>query len=179
MQITLHGNLAETYGKVHHIKANSIREALVALSTQLKMFDGIMLDKRPPLRVVGYNDEKSLEQNPEEIDIIIAIIGGGAFGKIVVGALLIVAGALIPGAQFLIGTGIGLVLGGVSQLFIKAPSLSGENDLEASNYLGVGNNTTELGTLRSYSMGTMKIDGAHVIAVNIDSSDLVRGEFPA
>jgi predicted phage tail protein len=92
---------------------------------------------------------------------------------------MIVAGILIPGAQFLIGSGIAMVLSGVAQLFIKAPSLSKDTDPDASKYLGLSDNTTKLGTLRSYSMGRIKISAPHVIAVNVDANDLVKGEFPA
>jgi predicted phage tail protein len=178
MQIIFHGKLAQEYGATHFIEANSVREALEAISRQLKIFSEIMLDRRPLLRVVGHPTQESLKEKPEKIDVVPAMIGGGGFAKIVIGSLLIVAGFVIPGAQFLIPMGISLVIGGISQLFIKAPSLSKEQDPDASKYLGLGNNTTKLGTLRSYSMGRVKVTSPHVIAVNVDSSDLVKGEFP-
>lgn len=178
MQITFHGKLAEDYGAEHRIEASSVREALEALSRQLKIYSDIPLDRRPLVRVAGHLTEESLGENPEQIHVVPAVIGGGGVAKIVVGSLLIVAGILIPGAQFLIGTGIGMVLGGLAQVFLKAPSLSSEDDPDASRYLGLGNNTTRLGTLRSYMMGRVKVSNPHVIAVNVDSNDLVKGEFP-
>jgi len=178
MLITFHGKLAADYGPTHEIKAGSIREALDALSRQLGIYSEIPLDKRPVVRVAGHLTEQSLEKNPEKIDVLPAIIGGGGIAKIVIGSLLIVAGALIPGAQFLIGAGIGMVLGGLSQLFLKAPSLSQEDDPDASQYLGLGDNTTKLGTIRAYSMGRVKVVSPHVIAVNVDSNNIVKGEFP-
>lgn len=175
MLITLHGQIGDDYGKTHQIKASSIQDALEGLSRQLKMFEGVPLDARPILRVVGHDN---LTECPDTIDIVPAIIGGGAVGKIVVGSLLIAA-SFFPGAQFLLPVGISMVLGGLAQLFIKAPSLSGEKDPDASKYLGLGDNTTKLGTLRPYSMGRVKVTAPHVIAVNIDSNTLVKGEFPA
>lgn len=179
MLINLHGKLAELFGPQHRIEAASIREALVSLSQQLKMFQDTPINNRPLIRVAGCASEEDLESRPDEINLVIGMVGGSGIAKIVVGSLLIVAGVFIPGAQFLIGTGIGLVLSGVSQLFIKAPSLSGSEDPDASEYLGIGNNTTRLGTLRSYSMGRVKVNAPHVIAVNIDSNNIVKGEFPA
>lgn len=178
MLITFHGQLAKDYGAEHRIEAGSIREALEALSRQLKIYAHIPLDRRPVVRVAGHLTEESLEEKPERIHVLPAIIGGGGVAKIVIGSLLIVAGVLIPGAQFLIGAGIGMVLGGLAQLFLKAPSLSSEDDPDASKYLGLGNNTTKLGTIRSYSMGRVKVSNPHVIAVNVDSNNLVKGEFP-
>ena len=178
MIVKFHGKLADDYGAEHCIEAETIREVLEALFRQLKLYHHLPIDKRPLLRVVGHLTPESLEENAEEIHVVPAIVGGGGVAKIILGGALIVAGSLIPGAQFLIGAGIGLVLGGLSQLFIKAPSLSNEQDPEASKYLGLGNNTTKLGTLRSYSMGRVKITAPHVIAVNVDSNELVKGEFP-
>lgn len=179
MQVTFHGLLAEQYGKDHFIHASSIKDALEGLSRQLKIFENIMVDRRPVMRIVGHLTEESLSENPDKIDVIPMVGGGGGFTKIVIGSIIIAAAILIPGAQFLLPVGISMVLGGVMELFIKAPSLSKQSDPEASTYLGLGNNTTKLGTLRSYSMGTVKVVTPHVIAINVDSNDLVKGEFPA
>lgn len=177
MQIILHGKLGEEYGREHTIQASSIFEALRALSQQLGIHSEIPVDKRPVVRVVGHLTEESLQECPEKIDVVLAMIGGGAFGKIVIGALMIAVG-VVTQQTWLIAAGVSMALSGVAQLFIKAPSLSKNTDPDASKYLGLGNNTTKLGTLRSYSMGRVKITAPHVIAVNVDSNDLVKGEFP-
>lgn len=188
MLITLHGKLAQDYGAEHRIQADNIADAVRGLSLQLNMFDGIPIDQRPTLRIIGCDEESDLEKNPDKIDIILAMRGGGGFGKFLLGAALIGL-SFIPGAAagtFLLGKftgaafglGVSLALSGVAQIFTKAPSLSKETDPDASKYLGLANNTTKLGTLRSYSMGRVKITAPHVIAVNVDSNDMVKGEFP-
>ena len=179
MQIIFHGKLAEDYGRHHYIEATSIRDALEGLSRQLEIYSHLPLDKRPAFRVAGHLTVESLEENPEQIHILPAMVGGGGLAKIAIGSLLIVAGIFIPGTQFLISVGVGMVLGGISELFLKAPTLSSEDDPDASKYLGLGNNTTKLGTVRLYAMGRVKITSPHVIAVNVDSNNLVKGEFPA
>jgi predicted phage tail protein len=189
MQITFHGKFAKDYGSNHVIEASSITEAIDGLSRQLGFYTDRFLEDRPVARVVGYNTLDSFEECPERIDIVPAIQGGKGAGKILIGAALIglsfvTAGAASPFVAGLLtntlfGIGVSLALAGVAQMFTKAPSLSKETDPEASKYLGLSNNTTKLGTLRSYSMGRIKLTAPHLLALNVDSNDLVRGEFPA
>lgn len=189
MLITFHGKFAEDYGKTHRIEASSISEAVQALTRQLKFYDDRPLDERPVARIVGYDTEESFEECPDSIDIMPAVCGGKGLGKVLLGAALIGVAIINPGVGGMIlstlgqnifaGIGLSLLMGGLTQLFVKAPSLSRESDPEASKYLGISNNTTELGTLRSYSMGRIKLTAPHLLALNVDSNNLVRGEFPA
>lgn len=190
MQITFHGKFAEDYGKDHVIYASNIAEAMEGLTRQINFYGDVMLDKRPTACIVGYDTIESLSECPDRIDVIPQIIGGKGVGKILIGVALIglaftgVGAIAIAGLGTTIGAmsfgiGVSLVLAGLSQLFVKAPSLSKQSDPEASKYLGLSGNTTKLGTLRSYSMGTVKITAPHLLALNVDSQDLVRGEFPA
>ncbi len=187
MQITFHGKLAEDYGAVHKIEAGSVREAVTALTRQLGMYSDRLVEERPLLRIVGHETEESLDESPDEIHMVPAVAGGKGVGKVLLGAALIGI-AFIPGvgtvasgmlANALIGMGVSLMLSGLAQIFTKAPSLSQSNDPEASKYLGLSNNTTQIGTLRSYSMGRIKLTAPHLLALNVDSTDLVKGEFPA
>lgn len=188
MQITLHGKFADDYGKTHEIQAGTVREAVSALTRQIGFYGDRLVEDRPVAVIVGHRSEESLEECPESIDIIPAIQGGKGIGKVLVGAALIGLsftgiGAIAIGATTLgtmmMGLGVGLVLSGLAQIFTKAPSLSKPSDPEASKYLGLSNNTTQIGTLRSYSMGTIKLTAPHLLALNVDSTDLVKGEFPA
>lgn len=189
MKIRFHGKLARDYGPEHEIKANTIAEAVEGLTRQIGFYSDQILDERPVVNIVGHDTVDSLSENPESIDIIPAIHGGSGVGKILVGAALIglaltgVGAGIALGGMSLSGVflsvGVGLALSGIAQLFTKAPSLSREEDPEASKYLGISNNTTKLGTLRSYSMGRVKITAPHLLALNVDSTDLIRGEFPA
>lgn len=188
MLITLHGKLAEDFGAEHRIEAASVKEAVEGLTRQIGFYDHLMVEERPVVRIVGYDTESSLEQSAESIDIVPAIAGGKGVGKVLLGAALIGIAILNPGIGGMIlsqagvslfaGLGVSLMLSGLAQLFAKAPSLSGQEDPEASKYLGLSNNTTRLGTLRSYSMGRIKLTAPHLLALNVDSTDLVKGEFP-
>lgn len=189
MLITFHGKFADDYGKSHRIEAGSVAEAVSALTTQLNFYCDRMVMDRPVACIVGHDTIESLEECPDEIHIIPAVYGGGGFGKVLLGAALIglsfiTAGAATPFiagtlTSALFGMGVALSLAGLAQMFIKAPSLSRESDPEASKYLGLSNQTTKLGTLRSYSMGRIKMTSPHLLALNVDAQDLVRGEFPA
>ena len=189
MQITFHGKLADDYGAVHNIEAASVREAVTALTRQIGFYDDRLVEERPLVRIVGHSTEESLEECPEKINIIPAVAGGKGVGKVLLGAALIgisfaTAGAASPFiagtlTSALFGMGVSLAIMGIAQIFTKAPSLSQSSDPEASKYLGLSNNTTKIGTLRSYSMGTVKLTAPHLLALNVDSTDLVKGEFPA
>ena len=189
MLITFHGKFAKDYGATHRIEAASVAEAVAALTTQLGFYADKMVLDRPVACIVGHDTVESLEECPDEIHIVPAVYGGGGIGKILVGAALIGLAFTGVGAIGLFGAttigtisfglGVGLVLSGLAQMFVKAPSLSRESDPEASKYLGLSNQTTKLGTLRSYSMGRIKSTAPHLLALNVDSNDLVRGEFPA
>lgn len=189
MQITFHGKLADDYGAVHHIEAGSVREAVTALTSQIGFYEDRLVLERPLVRIVGHDSEESLDENPDEIHIVPAVAGGKGVGKILLGAALIGIAIINPGIGGMIlsqagvslfaGLGVSLMLGGLAQLFTKAPSLSKPSDPDASKYLGLSNNTTKIGTVRSYSMGRIKLTAPHLLALNVDSTDLVNGEFPA
>lgn len=60
----------------------------------------------------------------EVFSITPVIAGAGGVGKIIAGIGLIIVGAIVPGAQFLIGIGAGLAFSGVSQLISPTPKFS-------------------------------------------------------
>ena len=77
----------------------------------------------------------------------------------------------------MISAGVGMVLGGVMQLFMKSPTSSKEDDPEASKYIGAGNNTTAIGTPMPIGGGRMLI-GGHYLSLQVNSSELAMGSFP-
>lgn len=188
MQITFHGKFAQDYGRVHHIEAKSVAEAIEGLTRQIGFYNDRLIEDRPVACVVGHDTIESLAECPDEIHIVPSVYGGGGVGKIVLGAALIAIAVINPavggmilstlGQSIVAGIGVSLFMSGISQMFIKAPSLSRDGDPEASKYLGLSNNTTKLGTLRSYSMGRIKASAPHLLALNVDANEMVRGEFP-
>lgn len=184
MKIIFHGKFADDYGKEHVIQADSIADAIRGLTEQLRFYGDKTIDKRPAAAILGHNTIESLLECPDEIHVVPAVSGGKGVGKILIGvALIAVAIVALPilGPQIsaiIASIGISMIIGGITELFVKSPSLSKETDPDASKYLGLAGNTVKLGTLRSYSMGRVKLTASHLLALNVDSNDLVRGEFP-
>lgn len=191
MKIKLHGIFAEAYPDDYFIKADTVAEAIEGWSKQIEFYEHLPYDQRPIVRVVGFStpDELTAKTEQTEIHLVPAIVGGGGnFGKILIGAALI-GMSLIPGGQagtLLLGSslssafmaaGIGMALTGVMGYFIKAPSISKANDPEASKYLGLSNNTTTIGTPIAICYGRVPVNG-HVLALNVDATDMAIGQFP-
>lgn len=190
MQIKLHGIFKEAYPGDYEIQADTIAEAIEGWSRQVAFYEHLPYDQRPVVRVVGCDDIDKLYEKTEQIEIhlVPAMMGGGGkFGSILIGAALIGL-SFIPGAQagtLLLGkfatgvlaAGIGMVLSGVMGLFIKAPSVSKSKDPDASKYLGLSNNTTAIGTPIAICYGEVPVEG-HVLALNVDATDMVTGTFP-
>lgn len=184
MLIKLHGIFADRYGREHLIEAGSAAEAIEGFTRQVNFFGELPLDQRPVVRVVGFDTDYELYENTEqkEIHLVPAMIGGGSFGRIVVGVALI-AIAFIPGigpaiSAALISAGVGLTLSGVMALFTKAPTISKSTDPDASQYLGISDNTVAIGTPIPIQYGRGPATG-HLLAINVDSNEMVYGQFPA
>lgn len=184
MQIKLHGIFKEAYPGDYEIQADTIAEAIEGWSRQVGFYDHLPYEHRPVVRVVGCDDVDKLYEKTEQIEIhlVPAMMGGGGkFGAILIGAALIGL-SFIPGIGqavqvALLSTGIGMTLTGVMGLFIKAPSLSKDKDPDASKYLGLSNNTTAIGTPIALCYGEVPVNG-HVLALNVDATDMVTGTFP-
>lgn len=175
------GPLAKRFQPIT-IAAKTVAEALEGWSLQCGMKD-IPQFKRPLVQVEGFETEQKLYADTEvtRVELYPAMVGGSALGKIIIGAVLIGL-SFIPGIGqaiqvALLSTGIGMVVGGVMQLFMKAPSVSKSQDPEASKYIGGGVNTTKIGTLIGIGGGRMMV-GGQILSVQVNSNDLVYGKFP-
>lgn len=184
MLIKLHGIFAERYGKEHRIEAESVADAIEGFTRQVNFFGDLSLEERPVARVAGFNTPESLYEKTEqkEIHLVPAMIGGGSFARIAVG-LLIIAVAIIapwslPITLSVASFGAGIALGGIMMLFTKAPTISKSKDPEASKYLGISDNTVAIGTPIPIQYGRGPATG-HLLAINVDSSEMVFGQFPA
>lgn len=177
------GPLAAKYPTIK-IAATTAAEAIEGWSRQAN------LEGKPVLEVLGFDTKNALEAptSVKRIEVWPAMFGGGSVGKIVLGAALIAIAVWNPGIGGMIlsqagvgavaGVGLGLVIGGVMQLFMKAPSLSKEEDPEASKYISAGRNTTAIGTIMGIGGGRMLIGGQY-LSLQVNSSDLVSGSFPS
>lgn len=136
------------------------------------------------MQALGFETEEQLREptRVRKLKLYPAMFGGGGFGRILLGAAMIGVGFLTGGLGTAIGASL-IVSGsvtaimGVVSLFMKAPTLSKEQDPEASKYLGVGRNTTKIGTPIGIGGGRMML-GGHYLSLSVNSSDLVYGRFP-
>lgn len=189
MKIILHGVLAERFGREHTIHTDVPADAIEGLSRQLPDWPRDLL-----IDVPGYASERLLRSQTdiEAIHLVPRMYGGGGkFGKILLGAALIGLAIALPaaGGLYFAGTaigmsttaiatmGVGMVLAGVSQFFMKAPTISKSNDPEASKYLGINRNTTQIGTPIALAWGRIKLTG-HWLSLQSDSDHLVTTSFP-
>lgn len=183
MKIILHGSLKRQFPEFE-IGAETVADALEGWSRQCGLAD-IPLQDRPLVEVLHVDTLEKLTQKTdrEEIHLYPAMYGGGGVGKIIIGAILIVGaiflapyiGAQLAGAMFM--AGLSMVIGGVMQLFMKAPSVDKSDDPDPSKYLGAGGNTTAIGTLIPKGYGRFLIPGQY-LSLQVNANDMVYGTFP-
>lgn len=180
IKVIPHGAYAKLFPAIS-IGATTAAEAIEGWSRQV----GMKLADNRVMEAVGFDTVQSLYSptTVTELHLLPAMSGGGGFFKIVIGAALIVGGifvSAIPGLQALgigmISAGIGLVIGGIMQLFMKSPKADDDGP-EASKYIGAGQNTTAIGTPIPFGGGRMLI-GGHYLSLQVNSSELVMGSFP-
>lgn len=161
------------------VQARTVADAIEGLSTQLPDWPR---DLR--IDVPGFDTDELLFAPTDltEIHLVPAMFGGGGkFLNIIVGIALIGI-SFIPGigtalSPILLSAGVGMLLGGVMALFMKAPSISKSNDPPASKYFGINDNTTESGTPITMAYGRINLFG-HWLSLQSDADNLVIGTFP-
>lgn len=177
MRLNFHGLLRDLYGDSVEMESATIADALEGFSRQQTNWPS---DVR--IAVVGHRTEESLQEYADEIDLMPAMMGGGGkFGSILLGAIMIGV-AFIPGvgtalsASLLLSGGL-MIAQGVIGLFMKSPKIGKNEDPEASKYLPVNKNTTEIGTPITLAWGRTPLAG-HWLSLQSDSSNLSFGNFP-
>jgi predicted phage tail protein len=182
VKIVLHGLLKEQFEGCE-IKADTVADAIEGWSRQCGLAE-IPAALRPVIEIVDFDTAESLVEKTDvtEIHLVPAMFGGkGGFGQILIGAALIglsftgVGAALSAG---LMAAGIGMAIGGVMSMFMKAPSVGASQDPEPSKYLGSNGNTTQIGTLIGKGYGRFK-GGGQYLSIQVNSQDMVFGSFPA
>jgi predicted phage tail protein len=176
------GSLADKY-PVMEIGAATAAEAIEGWSKQICP-NGMIPEL---IEVLDFESEHQLKNRTEvtEIKLYPAMYGAGGMAKfmgIIIGAAMIAAALLIPGLNAVVVTSL-IVSGatamamGVINLFLPAPSLSKEEDPEASKYVGSGRNTTKIGTPIPIAGGRM-LAGGHFMSVQVNATELVYGRMP-
>ena len=140
--IHMHGALKQ-FGEQFRLDVSSCAEATHAIASQIPAFKLFMLQaEQNGMRFAVFTDEINEQANVSERDIdnmtgasVIHIVprvmgsGGDAFGwlQVVAGAILVGVGVFVPGMQWAIGAGVGLMIGGAASLLMPTPEL-GEQD---------------------------------------------------
>src|ERR1044072_3818727 len=181
MKINFHGYLKDLCPGEYEFSVKTIAEAIRAISSQLPGLKPHPVNGRHMLSIVGCDSEEDLYKafEGDSIDIVPAFVGNksgssGGWVQIVLGTVLVVVGVVLAvygyGAGIpLVTMGLGMILGGVSQLLAPTPERSkGKDDPESSKYLGAPKNTTEYGTPIPIGYGEFKCFG-HYLSFNIDA----------
>lgn len=135
--IILHGILAKKFGKSFNLAVSSTKEAMRALCVQLIGFEAFMMNAhRQGLRFAVFHDKQNVGESELEmihtakvIRIVPVVEGSKKAGlfETIIGAVMVVAGVVVTGMSFgaagavgagLIGAGIGMMVGGISQMLM-------------------------------------------------------------
>lgn len=125
-EIRLYGHLGKKFGRVHKMDVKSPAEALRALRANFPDFESYMYKyKDHGFQVrVGKEcvDEQglSIESEKAPIRFTPVVKGSGAAGRIILGIVLVVAGAYLRN-PYLISMGVSLIVGGVVQMLLAPP----------------------------------------------------------
>lgn len=133
--IRLYGDLGKKFGKKFTLDVKDVQEAVMALTVLLKGFTEHLLDDERGFKVFigkqNIGEDELNHPHAGDIKIVPVVAGSGSFGKIILGAALVFfsggAGGFLFGtgalASFASSVGFSLLLGGVSQLLFKPPSV--------------------------------------------------------
>lgn len=184
-RIELHGILAEKFGKSFDLAVSSPREACQALSYQIDGFKQFMATAhKDGLFFAVFNDDENISDSQIEhntgasiIRIVPEIVGaGGDVGgwlQVVAGAALVGVGVFVPGMQWAIGAGVGLMIGGAATLLMPTPNIEPQDEAgnKASYAFGGAVTTVAEGNCVPLLLGRRKI-GGHMISLQIVNEDL-------
>lgn len=166
--LIFHGSLRALFPEDITVEADTVAEAVSALQHR----PGARGMVRPTVVIRGFYSRDALYEKTDvtEIHLEPAMVGAGAWARIIVGIIFIIVGALTSwcGGGFLIGIGISLVAGGIMQLLAPTPQAHVADD--RSRYISGTKNTVEIGTPIPLIYGTRKAYG-HYISFDIDSGD--------
>lgn len=186
--VRLYGHLGKQFGRSHRLDVRTPAEAIRALSANFKGFAKVIADGEWRVLVGGKAQALAQIQDPLPADIsIVPAVGGagGSFGKILLGAALIVASFYLPGAgafgafgSFSLaatakGIGTSLLIGGISEVLFAPPKPSGPDARERPenrpSYVFNGAvNTTGQGNPVPLCYGRLRV-GSQVISAGLFS----------
>lgn len=179
-EIRLYGELGRRFGRVHHLAVESVAEAVRALSVNFRGFEQALRDHPIGFHILAGREDRADQTKladpvgeREVIKIIPATAGSkGGILQTILGAVMIVAGFVFQ-QPWLIQLGVGLALGGVSQMLSPSTSYdTGSDDETKQSYIFNGAvNTTNQGAAVPIGYGEM-IVGSHTISMGLTVQEL-------
>ena len=146
--IKLYGILAKKFGKQFKLDVANTREAIRALSTQIPGFEKFMLHAHEHgLGFAVYLDKHNISEyeidmstDAAVIKIVPKVIGAGGDNgvlQVVLGVVLVVAGyftfgATSPYGMALIGAGVGMAIGGITQMLMPTVDTTQDNNQDGN-----------------------------------------------
>ena len=139
--IKLHGVLGDKFGKEYELDISTIREATVALGSQLKGFKKYMVNADAEgLKFAVFTDkvEQGRDVSEERLDshtdasvihIVPKVVGAGGDNgllQLIAGVALVAVGAVM-GNPYLMTMGASLALGGVTSMLMPTPNIEGQD----------------------------------------------------
>tara|TARA_Y100000389_G_scaffold160455_1_gene162611 strand:- start:5899 stop:6564 length:666 start_codon:yes stop_codon:yes gene_type:complete len=130
-KVIFEGELGEKFGHETYIEASSFGDVIRCFNANFNNFNEYLLecDRKQIEFICKVNnvalDEKELFLNYGEGDMIITPVPAGGikkFIKSIVGAILVVVGLLVPGAQFLVKPGMSMIFSGIVDLLAPDPA---------------------------------------------------------
>jgi predicted phage tail protein len=151
-EVRLYGHLAKQFGKVFSLDVASPAEAVRALCANLRGFDAAIAGHKPGYRIfVGKGqicmDDLTFQSGTAPIKIVPVVSGAkNGLGQVIVGILIIVAAFYTGGASYsaagglVAGTGgtmalsfgTSMIIGGISQMMMSAPSTASPKEQPGS-----------------------------------------------
>ncbi len=146
--IKLYGILAKKFGKQFKLDVANTREAIRALSAQIPDFEKFMLHAHEHgLGFAVYQDKHNISEyeidmstDAAVIKIVPKVIGAGGDNgvlQVVLGVVLVVAGyftfgATSPYGMALIGAGVGMAIGGITQMLMPTVDTTQDNNQDGN-----------------------------------------------
>ena len=146
--IKLYGILAKKFGKQFKLDVANTREAIRALSAQIPGFEKFMLHAHENgLGFAVYLDKHNISEyeidmstDAAVIKIVPKVIGAGGDNgvlQVVLGVVLVVAGyftfgATSPYGMALIGAGVGMAIGGITQMLMPTVDTTQDNNQDGN-----------------------------------------------
>ena len=152
--IKLHGVLADKFGETFRLAVESAHEATHAIACQNPEFKRFMLEaEQNGMRFAIFMDEKNIGEDEvynassaKTVHVVPRIMGAGGVAdilQVVVGAVMVGVGVFASGitagtSTFLIGTGLGLMMGGIASMLMPTPDMGDldEDGNRANNGFG-------------------------------------------